>query len=66
MNAYEQNAIDSCEHDRAVAIQDGTHKVLSGEMTAGHFFKYFVDQTLFDSRAEYVRLVNARAKAMLA
>jgi hypothetical protein len=50
---------------RAIAVQDGTYKVLSGEMDAFQFFDNYVDQSLFASSEEFVLLVNARVKSML-
>lgn len=53
------------EQERAIAIQDGTHKVLAGEMDAFQFFTYYVDQSLFVSSEEFIRLVNDRVRFML-
>lgn len=52
------------EQEQAIAIQDGTYKVLSGEMTAETFWCYYVDQSLFESVQEFARLVNERASLM--
>jgi hypothetical protein len=52
------------EQEKAIAIQDGAHKVLSGEMTAENFWCYYIDQSLFPSIQEFVRLVNKRVQWM--
>lgn len=52
------------EQERAIAIQDGTHRVLAGEMDAFQFFTYYVDQSLFVSSEEFVTLVNRRVRSI--
>lgn len=52
------------ETERSIAIQDGAHKVLSGEMTAAHFFFYFVDHSLFKSVMEFEISVHERVEVM--
>jgi hypothetical protein len=52
------------EQERTIAVQDGAHKVLSGEMTAEHFFSYYVDCSLFEDVREFKALVTDRVKLM--
>jgi len=54
------------EQERSIAIQNGSHKVLSGETTAADYFNYHVDPSLFQNVREYVNLVNLRVALMLA
>lgn len=50
--------------DRSIAVQDGAHKVLAGEMSAECFFQYYVDPSLFPSRKDYVERVTRRVQGM--
>jgi hypothetical protein len=52
------------KQEQAIAVQDGAHKVLSGEMTAEDYWCYYVDQSLFPSIQEFARLVNERVEWM--
>lgn len=53
------------EQERAIAIQDGTRAILSGNSeSAVDYFNYYVDQSLFASVKEYGALVDDRVSAM--
>lgn len=41
------------EQEQRIAVQDGGHKVLAGEMTAADYFEYYVDQDLFSGSCSY-------------
>jgi hypothetical protein len=57
-------AVMTIEQEMAIAVQEGAYKVLSGEMTAENFWCYYIDQSLFPSIQEFVRLVNKRVQWM--
>lgn len=46
------------EQEQAIAVQDGGHKVLAGEMDAAEYFDTYVDQSLFRGERDYCARVK--------